>query len=297
MQGSMDNSPLFNAPIIETIRRRFSCRVYDERPIDATKQQDLQTFIDSLPAGPFGARPRFRLVAATETDRASLHGLGTYGFIRGATGFIIGAVEPAEKYLEDYGYLMEAIILHATALDLGTCWLGGTFTKSGFARKIDLGTSETIPAATAIGEFISPEQARQGLVSGIAEAGRHLPWESLFFDAQFGSPLERISAGAYAMPLSMVRIAPSASNKQPWRVVKDGPCWHFYLQRTLGYRRDPLKLLLDLCDLQRLDMGIALCHFELTAREMELAGHWAVDDPRKPVSGTQIEYITSWVND
>jgi len=291
------NSPLFNAPIIEIIRRRFSCRRFHERPIDATKQQDLQAFMDSLPAGPFGARSRFRLVAATEADHASLRGLGTYGFIRGATGFIIGVVEPAGKYLEDYGYLMEAIILHATHLGLGTCWLGGTFTKSSFARKIDLGTGETIPAVTAIGEFIGLEQGRQGLISGVADASRRLPWESLFSDMQSGTPLDRATAGAYAIPLSMVRIAPSASNKQPWRVVKDGQCWHFYLQRTPGYRWDPLKILLDLCDLQRLDMGIALCHFELTAREMGLAGHWAVDDPLNPVSGPQTEYIVSWVRD
>ena len=293
----MDNSPLFNAPIIEIIRQRFSCRRFHERPIDATKQQDLQAFIDSLPTGPFGARPRFRLVAATEADRASLRGLGTYGFIRGATGFIIGAVEPAGKYLEDYGYLMEAIILHATRLRLGTCWLGGTFTKSGFARKIDLGASETIPAVAAIGEFIVLQQARQGLVSGVADASRRLPWESLFSDLQSGTPLDRATAGAYAMPLSMVRIAPSASNKQPWRVVKDGQCWHFNLQRSPGYRRDPLKILLDLCDLQRLDMGIALCHFELTAREMGLTGHWAVVDSLSLVSGPQTEYIASWVRD
>ena len=293
----MDNSTLFNAPIIEIIRQRFSCRRFHRRPIDATKQEDLQVFMDSLPAGPFGTRPRFRLVAATEADRASLRGLGTYGFIRGATGFIIGAVEPAGKYLEDYGYLMETIILHATRLGLGTCWLGGTFTKSGFARKIDLGTSETIPAVAAIGEFIGLQQARQGLVSGIADASRRLPWESLFFDVQSGTPLDRATAGAYAIPLSMVRIAPSASNKQPWRVVKDGQCWHFYLQRSPGYRWDPLKILLDLCDLQRVDMGIALCHFELTAREMGLAGHWAVVDSPDPVSGPQTEYIASWVRD
>jgi hypothetical protein len=293
----VDNSPLFNAPIIETIRQRFSCRKFDEKPIDATKQKDLQAFMDSLPAGPFGARPRFRLVAATETEHASLRGLGTYGFIRGATGFIIGAVKPAEKYLEDYGYLLEAIILQATILSLGTCWLGGTFTKSGFARKIDLGSSETIPAVVATGEFISLEQTRQGLISGVADASHRLPWERLFFDRQSGTPLERATAGAYAMPLSMVRIAPSASNKQPWRVVKDGQRWHFYLQRTAGYRRDPLKTLLDLCDLQRVDMGIALCHFELTAREMGLAGHWAVEAPLNPASGPQTEYVTSWVTE
>jgi hypothetical protein len=293
----VDNRPLFNAAIIETIRRRFSCRRFHERPIDALKQQDLQTFMASLPAGPFGNRPRFRLAAASEADRAALRGLGTYGFIRGAAGFIIGAVEPGGMYLEDYGYLMEAIILHATSLNLGTCWLGGTFTKSGFARKIDLQTGETIPAVTAIGEFISPGHARRGLVSAIADAGRRLPWDRLFFDNRSGAPLDRAAAGAYAMSLSMVRIAPSASNKQPWRVVKDGPCWHFYLKRTPGYRRDPLKILLELCDLQRLDMGIALCHFELTAREMKLAGHWAVSDPHNPIPGLQTEYIATWVRD
>jgi hypothetical protein len=80
-------------------------------------------------------------------------------------------------------------------------------------------------------------------------------------------------------------------------MLKDGQRWHLYLQRTPGYRRDPLKILLDLCDLQRLDMGIALCHFELTARQMGLAGQWAIDDPLKPVPGSQPEYIASWVRD
>jgi len=29
--------------------------------------------------------------------------------------------------LENFGYRMELIVLHATDLELGTCWLGGTF--------------------------------------------------------------------------------------------------------------------------------------------------------------------------
>ncbi len=289
----MDSPALFDAPILSTIRRRFSCRVYAERPIETAKQEDLQAFVEALPPGPFGNRPRFRLAAASEADRAALRGLRTYGFIKGATGFILGAMRAGEKDLEDYGYLMETIILHATDLELGTCWLGGTFTKSGFARRIDLQADETMPAVTSIGEFIDPAQSRQGLVSGAADAGRRLPWESLFFDGEFGRPLEQGSAGAYAMPLSMVRIAPSASNKQPWRVVRDGERWHFYLQRTPGYYADPLKRVLDLCDLQRLDMGIAMCHFELTARQMDLPGRWEIEDPR--LATTRAEYVVSWV--
>ena len=30
-------------------------------------------------------------------------------------------------------------------------------------------------------------------------------------------------------------------------------------------------------DLQRVDIGVAMCHFELTAREQGLAGEWVKD--------------------
>ena len=60
--------------------------------------------------GPLGSRARFALVAATEGDQEALRGLGTYGFIKGATGFIVGAAERSPEDLEDYGYLMEHAI-------------------------------------------------------------------------------------------------------------------------------------------------------------------------------------------
>jgi len=53
-------------------------------------------------------------------------------------------VGPGAKNLEDYGYLMEAIILKATELNLGTCWLGGSFTQSNFARKINAADNEIV---------------------------------------------------------------------------------------------------------------------------------------------------------
>jgi len=40
-----------------------------------------------------------------------------------------------DKNLEDFGYLMEEAILFATGLGLGTCWLGGSFTKSGLPKR------------------------------------------------------------------------------------------------------------------------------------------------------------------
>jgi nitroreductase len=286
--------PTFNKPITEIIPQRFSCRTYLELPIDEGTRQRLLDFMNTRQGGPFGSHPRFSLIAATEQDRSALRGLGTYGFIRGASGFILGAVEPAEKDLEDYGYLMERILLFATALDLGTCWLGGTFTQSSFARKISLTGKEVMPAVASIGYIANPEKARNGLVRQLADSHHRLSWERLFFDRQFGLPLKREDAGEYATPLEMVRLGPSASNKQPWRIVRDGSALHFYLGRTPGYREGFFQVLLKLVDLQRMDMGIAMCHFELTAREAGLKGEWVVDEPEIEKPDGLTEYMVSW---
>jgi len=284
----------FNDPTTNSIRQRFSCRKYRREPIGSDKQEQLRAFIKALPLGPFGTHPRFELVAATKADTRSLHGLGTYGFIINPPAFILGAMTPSNYDLEDFGFLMEKIILHTTSLELGTCWLGGTFTKSSFARKMNLLENETMPAVTSVGEFFHAGQKRQGLASNRAGSHGRLPWESLFFKEIWEAPLQREDAGAYEEVLEMVRLGPSASNKQPWRILKHDRFWRLYLQRTPGYREDLIKRVLNLCDLQRLDMGIAMCHFELAARELCLKGDWVVEENEDMNPDPLTEYIVSW---
>jgi hypothetical protein len=141
----------------------------------------------------------------------------------------------------------------------------------------------------------------------------------LFFDGRWGEPLEleASSAGGYARArdldpcaraLEAVRMGPSATNKQPWRVVRGGgdtaggtaeadrrdPDWHFYLRRTKGYGKGSLAFkALRIADLQRVDMGIAMCHFELVAREAGLDGRWVADDPGFAVPDG-VEYTATW---
>ncbi|MBN1427269.1 MAG: nitroreductase family protein [Anaerolineae bacterium] len=281
--------------ITEIILRRFSCRTYQERPIDAEKRRRLQAYLDTLRAGPLGSVARFELVAATEDDRKLLRGLGTYGFIKGATGFIVGAVQPGEKNLEDFGYLMEQAILAATDLGLGTCWLGGSFTQSSFAKKIEKTPAEIIPAVTSVGYIPAGHNPDDALLRRFVGSMHRHPWEMLFFRGEFGCPLTVEAAGDYAQPLEMLRRGPSASNKQPWRVVQGEGCWHFCVQRTPGYGKGTLVFgLLRLADLQRVDIGIAMCHFEMTANELGLRGKWEIADPGPAVPDAATEYIVTW---
>lgn len=286
---------IYTRPITEIIQRRFSCRTYLEKPIEPEQQRLLRDFIGNLQVGPLGTPVRFDLIAASAQDRKALRGLGTYGFIKGASGFLAGAMGPGQKNLEDYGYRLEQLILFATGLGLGTCWLGGTFTRSSFARRIAISSEERIPAVVSIGLIADEEQARQTVLRERIGSDSRLPWESLFFDGEFSAPLTREKVGRYAIPLEMVRIGPSASNKQPWRIIQEGRTFHFYLQRTPGYLEGPAFKLLGLEDLQRVDLGIAMCHFELTARELGLDGQWIIKEPGFDKPDNRTGYSVSWV--
>ena len=286
----------FNRTVSELIQERSSRRAYRRRPIDADKRRILADYLASNPRGPFDSKTRFELVTASGDDTAAHKGLGTYGFIKNPPGFVVGAVADGPKSLEDFGFCMERIILHATDLGLGTCWLGGTFNKSKFAEKIRTGGDETVPAVAAIGHATDKRGTVEKIIRWGAKAKQRRPWERMFFSNSFEAPLRREIAGEYAVPLEMVRLGPSASNKQPWHVVKEegADTFHFFLRRTPGYGRNIGPF--DFADLQRVDMGIAMCHFELTARALGLveAAGWVVAQPDYGRLPDHTEYIVSW---
>jgi len=284
----------FSKPITDIIKQRFSCRTYTKTPIDETILKSLHEYCTSVSKGPFGTKSRFEVVASRPGDSEELKGLGTYGFIHNATGFIIGASEESKNHLEDFGYLMERIILFSTDLGLGTCWLGGTFTRSKFAERISPNNNEIIPAVTSIGYIGGKPRKFDQRIRKSANADQRLPETDLFFDSK-GNPLTQEIADKYSSALEMVRLGPSASNKQPWRIVVDGESCHFYLQRTPGYRDNPYSERLKIADLQLVDIGIAMCHFEMTLKELNIDGSWEIIDNLKDPPRRGMEYVVSYV--
>jgi hypothetical protein len=285
---------LYSCPVTDLIRQRYSCRSYTDVPMSIEQTQALTEFIAALPAGPFAGSSRFQLAAGTQQDRSALRGLGTYGFIHGEPGFLIGATGASAMDMEDFGYRMERIVLFATGLGLGTCWLGGTFTRSGFARKISAGQGETIPAVCSIGPIAADEHVVDSLMRQNVRARERLEWNQLFFEERFGIPVSQAAAGEFAPLLEMVRLGPSASNKQPWRMICAEGRWHLYLRRTKGYKDGALQKLLGVADIQRVDMGIAMSHFALAADEAGLKGTWEKREPALGKPDPLTEYVASW---
>ena len=261
------------------IKARRSVRTYDGRTVDKSTKEQLLSFVNRI-HNPFDIAVEFRFLDARE------HGL-TCPVVIGTELFVGGKVKNVPNASAAFGYSFEEFVLYAQSLDLGTVWIGGTMNRNAFEKAMELEEDEVMPCVSPLGYIAKKKSLRENMMRKTVKADERLPFEELFFDGSFGAPLSKEKAGKFAEPLEMVRLAPSAVNKQPWRVVITDNTAHFYLKRSKGFSHDG-KL-----DMQMVDMGIALCHFALTAKENGLDAQFVQEDP-KIISNSEAMYIASY---
>ncbi|HEY8892576.1 MAG TPA: nitroreductase family protein [Clostridium sp.] len=274
----------FQKSVIELIKMRKSSRTFDQTNIKSITLKSLEDYITKINEET-KLRARFILTQSNDNDGRKVKKLGTYGIITGANSFIIGIVDKEEKDALEFGYLFEKIVLFATDLGLQTCWLGGTFNKGNFEQNINLLDNEFIPIVSPVGTKKEKPRVFESAMRAVIGANKRKPWSELFFEIDTLVPLNEENEGEYAVPLEMVRLGPSASNKQPWRIIKDKNAYHFFVCRTKGYG-------LTGFDMQKNDIGIAKCHFELSANELGLKGTW--EKMKNINTPNDWEYICTW---
>jgi len=283
---------MFEESIIKTINKRVSKRAYKNIEIESSKLQKINQILKQEFTGPFGGKSRFELIDCGNFVPSEKRKLGTYGFIRGARYFIIGILDQNEKNIVDFGYCFEKIMLKMTELGLGTVWLGSTFRHSQFVDYSKIKESEYIPAISPLGYTLEKPKTYEKLISWGIGAGKRKPWSKLFYMGDFSTPLTKKIEEKYATALEMVRIGPSARNEEPWRIVKEkkSNTYHFYLHLIRKHSADRLPAM------KQMDMGIALSHFELTAKELKISGKWVKENPNIDTTSKNLYYIASWIS-
>ena len=151
--------------------------------------------------------------------------------------------------------------------------LAASINRPEFERAMEVGEDEVMPCASPVGHVAEKRTVRERAMRRALKADARLPFEQLFFADDFAHPLSAAQVGddALARALEAVRLAPSATNRQPWRVVVAGDVIHFFELHSLG-KTEPI-------DIQKVDMGIALAHFDLAMRELGRELAFAFDDP------------------
>lgn len=277
-----------NFSIEESVKKRYSVRNYKEQEVELDKRKEIESFVNSLD-NPFGNKVNFHYLDNREMKDEDK--LGTYGVIKGAMQYIGTTIKLEPMALEALGYELEAVILYLAHLELGTCWLGGTFNRKGFAKAMNIEEDEIFPIITPYGYAATKKHMKEIVMRKMIKADQRKEWNQLFYINDFQTPLTKEKAGDLEVPLEMVRLGPSASNKQPWRILlKDNAC-HFYEYKQPGYS-DSFPY-----DIQRVDMGIAAAHFDFSVKEKGLKGYFDTECEPELELPDHMEYVFSWIRE
>lgn len=258
--------------IIEAIRNRRSVRTFDGQPLSAVRRDELTTFAANV-YNPFGGQFSIRLKTF---DLASGFKPSTYGMIKGAVDFFTLGISDDEMSALAAGFGFEQVVLKATQLDLGTCWIAATFKGTCFDDGHAWPDGESLKIVCPVGTA-----AKKSLVEKIARTAvrsdKRRPFSSLFFDGDFSRPLT--TGTVFDMSLEMLRLAPSSTNSQPWRAIVCGTTVHFYYVPK------------SKCSV--LDCGIGLCHFYETEKFLGHDGQFFTDK-NAPAGNEKMIYLRSY---
>lgn len=247
--------------IIQAMQERRSVRSYSGRLLDKEIVSELEKAMEESYT-PFGGRLTMRLKSF---DLKGDFKPSTYGVIKGASDFFLIGMGDDEASALSVGFRFEQVVLKAWQMGLGTCWIAGTFKGSQFDAREQWPEGETLKIICPVG---IPEKPRffEKMMRSMAGSNNRKPFAELFFEDDFKKPLD--PENQFAEALRMLRLAPSSTNSQPWRVLVKGDKVMFYYKPKYA--------------ISVIDMGIGISHFYETEKFFGFDGTFEKDSEYPP---------------
>lgn len=193
------------------------------RTFDATKEltdSEIAQIREAIEAStsPFGGD------IAVKLHKFDLKGKlrpSTYGSVEGASWYILVGAPQDDSSLLTLGYRMEQVALKIVDMGLGTNFMTDTFRSGVFADAASFPASTPLHVIMPVGVPAGKERLVEKLTHMALKSRSRKPFEETFGNV----PQDSI----FRQPLEMMRLAPSAYNKQPWRAVVEPGTVLFYL--------------------------------------------------------------------
>lgn len=221
----------------DAIELRQSRRAYLDTPIAANCIRELKATIDEY------NQLSGLSIQFIEDGCKAFQGINiSYGMFHGVQSFIaIVAKISDQNAKEKAGYYGELLILKATKLGLGTCWVGATFNRKRCPCKVS--TDETLLIIITIGNVAERKGLKENAIYKLVH--RHTKSLEELYSSDAPVP------DWFLKGMKAVQKAPSAMNQQPV---------HF------SYKSGVVTAEIKNTDNHMpIDLGIAKAHFEIGA--------------------------------
>lgn len=224
--------------LYDFISKRKSVRKYADEPLDKRAVSEILEFAEKAEPLHKDIKTKIQVVSKDEVN--------VFLPVR-SPHYLMMTSEPREGYLENAGFLLQQIDLFLSSKGYGSCYVG-----MALPTKEARGMSEL--EYVIVLAFGKPAEL---LHRTDLSQFRRKPLNEI---ADLSELMEDIdSFDALTDIMESVRLAPSATNGQPWYMVPDKGKLDFYcnkpgLIKSIGYKK-----------MNKIDMGIALCHCFLAA--------------------------------
>lgn len=225
----------------KAIEMRCSRRTYIDKPIENEKVRILEKLI-----GDVNKEGNLHLQLVLN-DRKAFQGIRkSYGLFTGVQNYIALVGKNDKFFREKIGYYGERVVLEATRLGLGTCWVGGSFDKKSCNCNVEEG--EILIAVIAIGNIPAEHTLKEKIIVKMARG------KSKAVNEMYES--DEVVPDWFKAGMEAVQKAPSGMNKQPVKF--------YYKNSTVTASVEVTK------DNREIDLGISKLHFEIGAK----GGKW-----------------------
>ena len=258
--------------IIQAMKERRSVRSYNGQPLNQEMISKLRKIIDDSYTL-FGGHVTIRLKAF---DLNGEFKPSTYGVIKGATDFFLMGMGEGEESQLTAGFQFEQVVLKAWEIGLGTCWIAGTYKGSQFDRNEKWPEGESLKIISPVG-YAEKQRFFEKMMRFTVGSNNRKPFSELFFEDDFKKTLN--PDNMFGEALEMLRIAPSSTNSQPWRVLVKGDKVMFYYKP-----KSPIAVL---------DTGIGICHFYETEKFNGFDGRFEKESDI-PIPSEDWKYLISY---
>lgn len=235
--------------LMEAIETRISCRSYTDQPLDQETVDELTSLAADL-----SQEGGIRIVIVGPNNGGANLKLNGRMF-NGTISTYAAIIGPDDHFTrEKVGFFGEKLVLHATQLGLGTCWVAGTFDRASVT--LSMSDEEVLHDVIPIGHMPAKQPFAQRTIRAGLRRRDKKPEAMYKGDGSLADAPAWIRAG-----IDAVIKGPSAVNEQPVVFTyEDGK-----LRGTLPHIKRGLEYT---------DLGIAKLHFQIAAEDAGITGTW-----------------------
>jgi nitroreductase len=168
---------------MDVVTARKSVRDYEDKPVEEEKLTNILEAARWAPS--WGNKQATKYIVVTDKKRIEDLSNMFMGFVKKAPVVVVACANPKDSgsrngmdyYLVDVGISMQQLVLAATNVGLGTCWIGG-FDEDKVKKALGIPENIKIVALTPLG-YAANTSMKNKLVRSTVGADKRKPLEEL----------------------------------------------------------------------------------------------------------------------